>query len=314
MIQLQSGSLTAHILPYGATLSGLWHKGRRNSLVLGSPDPAAYTTDLAYCGAVVGPVSNRVTDASVTIDGIRWQMEANEGPNCLHSGGTGLHAQVWQELERSGSHVVLGCNLPHGLGGLPGNRQIEIRYEISDDSTLAITMQATSDQITPLSLAHHPYWNLDTAATIAEHALQVHADKFLPTDAQTLPTGEIRSVVGTAYDLQIPRLIPTQNTLDANLCLWPDPILAPKTAATLTAPSGVTLEIATNEPGLQVYNGVGLTPCSVKLHDGRDLLPCSGVALEPQRWPDAEQNSAFPSVLLHPKQVYLQKTLYRIYA
>lgn len=312
MIELRTDQLKASILPRGASLAGLWCGGVPHSLVLGSTEPQAYAGALAYFGAIIGPVANRIRDASILIDGRVWQMEANEGPTCLHSGAAGLHARDWQVSAQSARSVEMTCDLRHGECGLPGSRRFVARYDLEDAGLLRLTLLAKSDRTTVVNLAHHPYWNLTAAPTVAHHTLQVFGAHFLPVDARNLPRGQIAPVQGSDYDFLQKRPVPTDIGLDANICLATTPAQGLRPAAILTADAGVTLHIDTTEPGLQVYNGSGLSPVDASLHDNRRLDPFAGIALEPQRWPDAPHHRAFPSILLNPGQTYRQETTYRI--
>ena len=312
MIKLESKTLTAHIIPYGATLAGLWHRDTANSLVLGSPEADAYADALSYCGAIVGPVANRIARAKIDVGGSQWSMQANEGENCLHSGSSGVHAKDWRVSDLSATSVTLTLQLPHGDGGLPGNRSLIARYQVTDTSFLNLAMRVYSDADTAINLAHHPYWNLDSSATISDHLLQVHAERYLPVNAQLLPTGQIASVGGSRYDFRSPRAVPTNFALDNNFCLSEKSLKIPELAATLTGSSGVAMRIETTEPGLQVYNGSGLGAVSWPMHDSRKLQPHAGIALEPQGWPAAPHHPRFPQIWLRAGETYRQETRYHI--
>lgn len=312
MIALKTDKLTAHILPLGAALAGLWYAEDQDSLVLGSTDTAAYRSELTYCGAIVGPVANRIRNARFKINGHPWIMTANEGPHCLHGGPDGLHTRPWQIDAQTETAVTLSLVLAHGDCGLPGRRRITAQYSLSAPSTLSLQITATSDQDTVMNLAHHPYWSLDKDATVARHALEVQATRYLPIDGDTLPTGEVAPVDGSDYDFRTPRRIPTDRILDACLCLADARRSVPMPAARLIGASGRQLEIETTEPGLQVYNGAGLRAGQARLHPGQALGPYAAVALEPQGWPDAPNKPDFPSILLPAQSVYEQTTIYRI--
>lgn len=311
MLVISSATLKAHILPYGAVLSGLWHDGVNHSLVLGSEDASAYAGELTYFGAVIGPVANRLSGASVSINGADHALEANEGRNCLHSGSEGTHARTWDVKHHLSNDVLLAVTLPDGAAGLPGIRDITARYVLTDDAKMHLTLTAQSDADTVMNLAHHPYWNLDGTASIAGHRLQVCADHYLPVDAKLLPSGDIAAVDGTRHDFRISRLVQTDMTLDENYCLSQSPSPTPAHAASLIGSNGLALDIETTEPGLQMYNGSGLTKTTAHPHDGRTLGPFAGIALEPQRWPDAARHGHFPSILLRAGEVYYQETVYR---
>jgi aldose 1-epimerase len=312
MITLTSKTLKARILPLGATLAGFWVKGRGRSLVLGYNSAEDYIDDPFYMGTIVGPIANRLRGASLVIDGQTWRLPPNEGRNLLHSGHHGLHAQDWRVTAQDAGSVTLECRMAHGVDGLPGNRRFLARYTLEDSADLTLDLTATTDRLTVCTLAHHPYWTLDDAATVAGHSLQVAAHSFLPVDGDMLPTGEIAAVARSDYDFREPRPVAVNRTLDATLCLTLATAGTPRLAATLTGQSGLTLRIETTEPGLQVYNGSGLAPRSASLLDGQDLCAFAGIALEPQGWPDAPHHAHFPSILLRPVAPYRQTTIYRL--
>ncbi|WP_444462692.1 aldose epimerase family protein [Rhodobacter capsulatus] len=60
--------------------------------MLGSDLLSAYEQRLHWCGAVVGPVANRLWRAQVTLDGRLWQAQPNDGANLLHSGAEGFRS------------------------------------------------------------------------------------------------------------------------------------------------------------------------------------------------------------------------------
>ncbi|MEM9576231.1 MAG: aldose epimerase family protein [Pseudomonadota bacterium] len=312
MIELRSASLKALVSPHGATLAGLWARPYPNSLVLGTSDQHHLVEHLTYFGALVGPIANRIAGGRITIDGVAWNLEQNEGTNTLHSGAKGLHGLMWEVEEVRDESVTLAISLPDGFGGLPGVRKITARY-VLNGTTLRLEIIAESDRATVMNIAHHPYWNLDGSDTVAAHSLRIPADTYLPTNAFSLPTGEVALVQGTEYDFRKTRKIPIGTTLDATLCLGRKRLDAPCKCAVLTAPGGPRLEVHTTEPGLQLYNGTGICDVPADLFDDRRLLPCAGVALEPQAWPDAPNHKGFPSIYLQKTEKYCQITEYRIY-
>ena len=312
MLEIGSKTLKAHILPYGATLAGLWHSAIDYSLVLGSDDETAYRSELAFFGAIVGPVANRISGGVVRICGREYRMAANDGANTLHSGKNGTHAQEWAVEEHSQDSVTLTLCLPDRANDLPGNRNLTANYRVTDDGEMHLTLSAETDAETVMNLAHHPYWNLDASETIQTHALCVNAQNFLPVDSELIPTGKVSKVAGTPYDFISSRPLSTEFGIDENYCLADRPLQNPRHAATLRGSSGVVLDIHTTEPGLQVYTGSGLPSVSACMHDDRRCGPFAGIALEPQRWPDAPRNPQFPSIILRPNEAYHQKTVYRI--
>ncbi len=310
-LEIGAGDLTARILTLGAALQDLRLEGVGHGLVLGSPDIDAYRGPMRYFGAVIGPVANRIGGGEAVIDGERHRFPRNQdGRHTLHSGAAGTHASLWSVLSAGPAEIVLETTLADGDGGFPGERTLRARYEIAPPSSLTLTVEATTSAPTLMMVAHHPYWNLDGGETWDGHTLTVAAANFLPVDDDTLPTGEVRAVDGTAFDFRAGRS-PT-GTFDNSLCLAR--MRRPLTdVARLDGASGVSLSIATTEPALHIYGGHGIHGEAFPGHDGRRYGPRSALALEPQFWPDAPNHPDFPSILLRPGEPWLQQTRYTIF-
>ncbi|MGC1504999.1 MAG: aldose epimerase family protein [Sulfitobacter sp.] len=310
-ITLHSDTLSVGILPQGAALVAVRFANHTRNMVIGFADPQDHINVQICAGSLVGPVANRVRGGAVTLAGKTYQMPLNEGPNTLHSGPEGLHTQVWRVDSQTSTALTLSCHLSDAVNGLPGNRQITATYSLAGN-TLTLSITATTDQPTPMNIAAHPYWNLDGHTDISGHRISVHANEYLPTDAQGLPTGILKPVDGTAFDFKTASLVPLIAELDVNFCLANSPRPHPEPAAVLIGSDGTRLDIATTAPGLQIYAGSGLPDLPVAMAGSPPLKPYSGIALEPQHWPDAPHNAHFPHITLLPGQIYTQTTHYTL--
>ncbi|MCE5974238.1 galactose mutarotase [Sinirhodobacter sp. WL0062] len=308
VITLRAGELTARVLTLGATLQDLRLAGTPWPLVLGSDLPGAYAGRLSWCGAVVGPVANRIGGAQARIADQDYRFPPNDGENLLHSGDDGVSGLIWDIAEATGDAVTLQCDLAHGFGGFPGARVIRATYRIAPPATLEITLTAQSDRETLVNLAHHPYWNLDGTGTTSGHSLSVAADRILPT-ADGLPLAPV-PVEGTPYDLRRAQPLPDLPPLDHNYCLDASDNLRP--VARLTGERGVTLVLETDAPGLQVYDGRALDSAPYPGLTGQPYKAHAGIALEPQLWPDAPNHPDFPSIVLPAGQQWRQETRYTL--
>ncbi len=313
-ITLSNGHITCAILTRGAILHSLRLAGQSHSLTVGSPDLAAYGGPLCYFGAIVGPVANRIAGGIAVLDGQRHSFEINERDRTLHSGPSGVHARNWEIDIATPAQVVLTLNLPDGTGGFPGNRAIAARYALVAEDTLELRIAATTDAATWINFASHAYWNLDGTPDLSGHRLRIAADRYLPTDATALVTGEIADVAGTPFDFRQPRPVGpgTEPRLDHNFCLA-DRRREPTEVLTLTGASGQSMTVSTTEPGVQVFDAGPIDGGGALDFSGRPIGAFAGLAIEPQGWPDAPNRPAFPPVVLRGGFAVEQVTRFRFH-
>jgi aldose 1-epimerase len=305
-LDIAGGDISARFLTRGATLRSLRLRGVLHDLTVGSDDLALYEGPdgpLIYHGAIVGPVANRIRGARAVVEGRACRFPANQGGHLLHSGAAGTQFRVWEVLERAGDRVLFGLTLPDGEGGFPGNRRITARFTALPPATLRLELIAVTDAPTLMNPVNHSYWNLDGTPTWEGHGLRIAADAHLPVDADLLPTGEVRPVEGTPFDLRAGRrLTPGEPLLDHNFCLSRAPEDL-REVLWLTGATGLAMALATTAPGVQVYDGnQGARPGGER-HEA--------FAIEPQLWPDAPSHPDFPSILLRPGEVWRQVTEWR---
>lgn len=301
--------LQAEILSLGGTLRSLSFpvKGKRIPLVLSLPDLPAYLKDTSYISQLVGRYGNRIAGASFELDGRKYPLTANNGPNTLHGGDVGFGKYVWQVLGAGGgrhSYVKLGHRSPAGINGFPGNLDVTALISVFEN-TLTLAYEAVTDAPTPINLTWHPYFNLsgDPGRPIDEQRLMINAASYLPIGDTRTPTGEIAPVAGTPFDFRRAksvRLPPPGSHPQIALAggydhCW---VLDPKArvAAELYSPaSGVRMTVRTNLPGLQVYGAYHLRIVYPGMH---------AICLEPENFPDAPNHANFPNTILRPGEVH----------
>ena len=305
---IMGGGLTATFLSYGAVLQDLRLEGHDAPLVLGFDDFAPYLTDSPFFGAIAGRCANRVRDGRFTIDGEIFQTDQNYiGKHMLHGGSKGAGKVTWTFDSVAENTVTLLLHQADGHMGFPGN--LDVRYTVTclDGGTLDIVLEATTDKPTPCNFAHHSYFNLDGGDSTSDHLLQLDAARYTVVDDEFIPTGESRDVTGSRFDFRSERAISDETIIDHNLCLTDNTQPLRRVGHLRSAKSGVTMEIRTTEPGIQVYDGFKLDVGPPGL-DGRVYKANAGIALEPQIWPDAVNHSTFPEVVLRPGETYRQHT------
>jgi aldose 1-epimerase len=238
------------------------------------------------------------------LDGVEHVLDVNNGPNTLHGGRRGFDRLNWSVVhltdERHEVTVKFALNSPDGDMGFPGGVDATVTYRISPGA-VEITMGATSDAATVINLANHGYWNLDGWTTIADHVLEVPAQRRLVMDATNIPQG-VAEVSGSAYDLREPRplgpIIEATGGLDD--CYLIDGQGLRLAARLRGATSGRTMTVTSDAPGLQVYTGNSLHK-PFRIHQS--------VSLEAQRLPDAPNQPALGPCVLRPGEHYATTTL-----
>lgn len=305
---ISAGDLTAAILTFGAILQDVRLAGLGHGLTLGSDVLAAYEGPYNSFGSIIGPVANRIRNATAQLDGTTLHFEPNMiGGHTLHSGKAGLRKKLWQVVDHQPARLTLRAEAEDGEGGFPGNRSWQVTYVAEAPATLTMTLTASTDAPTLMNTVNHSYWNLDGSPTYHGHTLRLAADRYLPVDKMLLPTGQIASVDSTAFDYRSPQTLGPQTMVDHNFCLS-DGRAPVRPVAWLIGTSGVTMEMATTEPGLQVYDGNTIRSDGFPGHHGTPYGLQAGLALEAQFWPDAPANPNFPSIRLDPGQPWEQVT------
>lgn len=300
-VTLSAGDIAVKILTLGAIVQDVRLAGVAYGLALGSDKVADYEAGMKYFGAIVGPIANRISNSRVRLDGMMYELERNEeGRTHLHSGAEGSHAQIWTIVAQTQSSVTLTLTMPDGMAGLPGHRQISVTYQVTAPATLTLEISGTTDATTVMNFASHIYWNLDGTPTWEGHSLRLAADHYTPVDETVCPTGEVANVTGTPMDFRQERAMKIGDpALDHNFCLSDAPT-ALRDVLWLRGQSGVSMSMATTEPGVQVHDASGSG------RPGRGFY--EGVVIEPQRWPDAPNNPHFPSIRVLPDATYHQTT------
>lgn len=300
LFTLSRGDLTVQITNYGARLLRVVRDGV--DLLYGPKSPEELLADDCYCGAVCGRVANRIAGGSFELDGRRYQLAVNNGPNHLHGGTIGFNARIWSVEQADESRLVLTLLSPDGEEGYPGTVRVRAVYSLGEQG-LSLDLEADTDAPTLLNLTNHAYWNLAGQGTIDGHLLSVAADAYTPM-VSNIPTGSIEPVEGTLYDLRRPAQLGERNAPSAIAGGYDDNYVLNNSgelreAAVLTCGER-RLRVSTNAPGLQVYTG--------------DYLPLKrgGVALEAQNYPDSPHHANFPSIELRPGETYRRRICWQI--
>jgi aldose 1-epimerase len=298
----------AEVMGFGATVRELAvpAPGGLRAVVLGYPDLAGYLDNPGYVGTTAGRHANRIAGGRFTLEGKAYQLGRNErGRTHLHGGLRGFSHRPWRLVDADAAAATFEIVSPDGEEGYPGTLTARCTYALTAPGTLTVTMTATTDAPTIVSLAHHSYFTLTPGRSVLDHRLQVAASRFTPVDADLVPTGEIADVAGGPYDFRRPRRLADGPRLDLNFVLDGGAAADGLHPAASVAADGLVLTCRTTAPGLQVYDGGGLPV---------PFFPHAGLCLEPQTFPDGPNRPNFPSPVLRPGETYRQVTEYRFTA
>ena len=328
VLTLRDGAYACEILTYGGAIRALTvpdRSGRPVDVALGFDTLEDYLRQDKFLGALIGRCGNRIGGASFSLSGADYPLRANDGPNHLHGGPGGFDKKIWTVENQDAASVTLSLVSPDGEEGYPGRLTARVTYRLSGGA-LRIDYAAVSDRDTLCNLTNHTYFNLSghQSGPVLEQSVQLFASAYTPTDAGSIPTGEVAPVEGTPMDLRAGLPIGARVDEDfPQLTLaggydhtWavdgPAGTLRPAARAWSPA-TGITLEVSTTLPGVQFYSGNYLDGCPA----GKGGAPYArrwGFCLETQFFPDAIHHPNFLQPVLRPGETWAHTTVFQFSA
>ncbi|MBQ7541006.1 MAG: galactose mutarotase [Clostridia bacterium] len=314
--------MRAVVLSYGGALQALYvpdKKGKARDVLIGFDDMDGFETRCNYQGVLVGRYCNRIAGGTFTVGSKTYDVTRNEkNVTCLHGGGEFSRA-VWQVRVLTENAIELQYVSPDGAEGFPGEMQTTVVYTLTDDNELILDYKARCTADSYINLTNHAYFNLGGSGSgdILPTELYIRASHYLPTDEDSIPTGEIRPVEGTAFDFRDAKPIGRDIGMDDaqlrmcrgydhNYCLDAGNGAA---AEAYCPASGIRMQMFTDLPGVQLYTGNFLNGAAGK--KGRPMDRHAGFCLETQYYPDTPHRPEFPSCLYHAGEVYTSRTSFK---
>jgi len=316
-------AVVMEMIDYGAIMTKLStpdKNGQAANINAGFDNLETYLAGTPFFGATVGRYANRIAGGKFQIGDKQYTLATNNGPNSLHGGKVGFDKKVWdaeiiQTEDEAG--VRFTCVSPDGDEGYPGELTVTAIYTLNPKGELKIDLSATTDATTVVNLTNHNYWNLGgiTSGKVYDHILKLEADHYLAVNETLIPTGEMTSVKGNAFDFTEPKAIgkdiqatgsdPTGydhcyvlRNQDGDLAL----------AARVKDPdSGRVMEVWTTQPGIQFYTGNFLSGTE----GNAGLKQHEAFCLETQHYPDSPNQPEFPTTLLKPGEKYHEVTVHK---
>jgi len=309
-----SKGMIARIITYGAIIQELQapdRNGNFTNILLTTDNLERFQRGFNGAAAVIGRVANRIGGAQFELDGTTYKLTVNERKNTIHGGRKGFAQSVWTvedaPVKSNESSVKLSYLSKDGEEGFPGNLRVSVVYSLTDNNELRIDYEAGTDKPTIVNLTNHAYWNLAGGGSCLDNILWIPSESYTPTDAESIPTGEILPLKGTLMDFSQPtrigdriqQLKPKMSGYDHNYILGGGKGL--KLAARLVEPgSGRIMEVRTTQPAVQLYTA--------------NHLGHTAVCLETQHYPDAIHHDNFPSIVVRPGAPLKETTLFTFLA
>lgn len=320
-----NNGLGAEILTYGGIVKNLYvtdKNGVKTDVVLGRETLEDYLHNDGYLGALIGRHANRIAKGEFVLNGETYHVGANEGNNSLHGGFEGFDKKVWSVKEHDGDEPSLELSIvsDDGEEGFPGRLDVTVTYTLTKENALKIHYSAQSDKDTVVNMTNHSYFNLagHASGTIENQILQINSSFYTPNDSECMPDGEVLSVAGTPFDFRAPKPIGQDinsdfeqiemfGGYDHNFAL--DGRGYRKAAIAACEENGITMEVYTDKPAMQLYTSNGLKEGIYK--NGAEYGVHQAFCLETQYFPNAMAHSHYPSPLLKKGEKYDFTTEYR---
>lgn len=321
-----SNELSVSVITYGGIITKIIMPDRYDDLgeiTVNMTTLDEIIQERPFHGAIVGPVAGRISGARYIDEDKYVELEKNENGNTLHSGSTGLDNKVWEaeieESEKEGS-LILTTILKDGDGGFPGDVRVKVTYTLNEENELKIKYEAETNKRTLFNPTNHVYFNLsgNYENSIYAHDIQVNSNHYASLNEDNIPTGELKAVTDTAFDLREGNKlgnviinkeeeIVLRKGLDHPFLVNPhsqEPIVKLSNVA-----SGRVLEIETDRDAIVIYTHNHIQ----KSATGKDRLLWmhSGIALETQQLPDAVNQKGFGSIWLEPGEHFTSTTKYK---
>ncbi len=297
--------------------------GEMKDVVLGFDSIADYINVPSDFGAAIGRYANRINQGKFVLDGDTIKLPQNNYGHCLHGGPTGWQYQVYSGQQLNDSTLQLTMQSPDGDNNFPGNVTAHVTYTLKGNNSIDIQYDATTDKKTVINMTNHSYFNLsgNPQNTITDNVLYVNADSITPVDSTFMTTGQMLALSGNSMDFKNAK--PIADALDMSneqvkfgMGIDHNYVLNTKgnieeVAAKVVCPStGITLEVYTSEPGIQVYTGNFLDG-SVTGKKGIVYNQRAAICLESQHYPDSPNKPQWPSAVLEPGQTYQSHCIFK---
>ena len=342
--ELHNGSMQLEVVNWGARIKSLCYQG--TDVVLGFDTLEQYQTVKQNFGAVVGRYIGRIIGGTYVLDGDTAHLQLQASGDCGHGGNPNFGGRLWQYVPGlcNDTTVTLRYISPDGENGFPGQLTILTTYTLTADA-LRIDYQARTTKPTVLNPSIHSFFNLtgDLSADILAEELWIDSDSIALYNEQKKVTGQLGCITQTPFDFRQPRTI--GDSIDApnfqlsvtggyDHCYQLKHYLYKSAAAQpagsvdydehkalLATPvahlhdnqTGLTMQVYTTEPALQIYTANGHK--GNILGKGDKVYPRrNAICFETMHFPDSPNQPQWPSAALRPGETFQSTTIYRFHS
>lgn len=334
-----SQGMVACITNYGAKIEQLVVPDRHGvfaDVVLGYGSLDDAVAGAPSLGAFIGRYAGRIENAAFVFGATSYQLNANDGPHCLHGGMRGSRFTVFDAVHCDDSSVEMRYVFADGEEGFPGMLELRLVYTVTEANELVIDYQATAmDKPTVASFTTHAYFNLngEASGSALGHEVMICADRYFAMNTALIATGQLLPVADTPFDFRRATVLDTRvgdsarvsagnlpgsQSVDGYDCCYLTNRRAGSTdlalAARACAPeSGRVMEVWSTEPALQFYTGLVAQEAlpGGPGKTGARYFQQQSLCFEPQAYPNAPNLPHFPSALYVPGVTCRGKTVYR---
>ena len=325
---------------YGARIVSL--KAFGTDVVLGYDKLSDYVDTRQNFGAVVGRYIGRIIGGHLEIDGRSYELQKQGSGDCGHGGNPNFGGRYWNITATTDTTVTMRYVSPDGENGFPGELTLDVTYTLLSDA-LRIDYRATTTKPTVLNPCNHSFFNLsgDLGSDVLDETLWIDSDSIALYDENKRVYGQLGAVADTPFDFNEPRTIgyridddnfqlgvtggydhcyqlrnylrQNQHTCKGGCCgnkCCDEALLRAPVAWLHDGETGLTMEVYTTEPAMQIYTANGHKGNLIG-KEGKPYIRRNAICFETMHFPDSPNQPHWPTTLLRPGETFRSTTIYK---
>lgn len=198
---LENDKIRAAFSDYGATMVSLIEKSTGINVLLGFDSIEGYIGHDAHIGGFIGRTANRTKGASFELNGIRYEIQKNDGENNLHGGSEGFDRVMYEAQESENSVTFTRLSLD-GEMGYPGDLSVRVTYTLNGDTVEMKAEGKAMGEDTVFAMTNHNYYNLDESDSILTHKVVIPAERYADDAEDGVAELPMKNVENTPFDFR----------------------------------------------------------------------------------------------------------------